>query len=157
MDRAPEVLFRAEHGAGIVRAESAGEFLHPGKLPWSPGAGGDGGGTGRGISGSGARCRALPADEAGHGTRGSREEEGHGGFEQGLAPRGFRQEDARSGTLSGLRTGSGGDPGWGCGKVVLRQGSGERHWTGGEASPGCGRFLPIPAEARGGLFSEKSC
>ena len=81
----------------------------------------------------------------------------HGGFEQGLAPRGLRQEDARSGTLSGLRTGSGGDPGWGCGKVVLRQGSGERHWTGEEASPGCGQFLPYRAEARGRLFPEKRC
>lgn len=50
--------------------------------------------------------------QTGHRTRGSREEEGHAGFEQGLADKGVRQEDARFGTLSGLRTGSGGDPGW---------------------------------------------
>lgn len=140
-----------------MRAERAGEFPHPGKLTELRGVRLDGG-TEEGISGSGARCWALPEDGrlgTGQGAHGSSRE--HGGFEQGLAPRGLRQEDARSGTLSGLLAGSGGDPGWGCGKVVLRQGSGERHWTGEEASPGCGQFLPYRAEARGGLFPEKRC
>ena len=69
---------------------------------------------------------------------GSREEEGNTGDLSGAeAPRGFREEDARFGTLSGLWTGSGGDPGRGCGKG-MKKGFGERLRDGRRGFPGCG-------------------
>jgi len=70
---------------------------------------------------------------------GSREEQGNtGGFERGRATNGFPEEDARFGTLSGLWTGSGGDPGRGCGKVSIETRHGERLRDGRRGLPGCG-------------------